>query len=133
MTCVIPCSSSRPANAFAVGDVALHERDLGVGDEPQAAVVGAEVEADDVDALLGEQRARPRAEAAERAGDEEPLAQLKRRVLVDGDGLGVELDRGAALLVRAEAASLDPAERHVHVGAGGLRVDVEDARLQPRS
>ena len=59
---------------LAVDDVALHERDLGVGDEPQAAVVGAEVEADDVDALLGQQRARPRADAAERAGDEEPLA-----------------------------------------------------------
>jgi hypothetical protein len=56
---------------LAVDDVALHERDLGVGCEPQAAIVGAVVEADDVDALLGEERARPGADAPERAGDEE--------------------------------------------------------------
>ena len=61
------------AEPLAVDDVALDERDLGVRDEPQAAVVGAVVEADDADALLGEQRARPGADAAERAGDEEPL------------------------------------------------------------
>src|SRR5207237_5371616 len=39
---------------------------------------------------------------------------------VDRDGLGVELDRGAPLLVRPETAGLDPAEWHVHLGAGGL-------------
>ena len=44
-------------------------------------------------------------------------------VLVDRDDLGVELDRSAALLVRAEARALDPAERDVDVGAGRLRVD----------
>ena len=49
---------ARVASAVAVGDVALHERDLGVRGEPKAAVVRAEVEADDVDALLGEQRRR---------------------------------------------------------------------------
>ena len=51
-------------------------------------------------------------------------------VLVDGHDLGVELARGAALLVRAEARALDAAERDVDVGARGLRVDVEDARLE---
>ena len=60
---------------LAVGDVALHERDLGVGGEPDAPVVGAEVEADDLGALSGELGAGPRADAAERAGDEEPLAR----------------------------------------------------------
>ena len=50
-------------------------------------------------------------------------------VLVDGHDLGVELARRAALLVRAEARALDAAEGHVDVGAGGLGVDVEDARL----
>ena len=69
-----PVLVEQAGERLAVDDVALHERDLGIRDEPQAAVVGAEVEADDVDALLGEQRARPRADAAERAGDEEPLA-----------------------------------------------------------
>ncbi len=64
----------QPRERLPVDDVALHERNLGVGDEPQAAVVGAEVEADDADALLGQQRARPGADAAERTGDEEPLA-----------------------------------------------------------
>ena len=49
---------------------------------------------------------------------------------VDRDRLGVELDRRAALLVRAEAARLDAAERHVHLGARGLRVDVEQPRLR---
>src|SRR5882724_3326788 len=52
----------------------------------------------------------------------------KRRVLVDRYGLRVELDRRAPLLVRAPAGALDAAEGHVHVRAGGLRVDVDDPR-----
>ncbi len=60
---------------LAVGDVALDERDLGVRGEPEAPVVGAEVEADDLGAFGGELRAGPGADAAERAGDEEPLAR----------------------------------------------------------
>ena len=128
MTCVISCSSRTSRERLAVGDVALHERDLGVRRKPEPAVVGAEVEADDLGALRGELGAGPRADAAERAGDEEALAGS--RVDVDRDRLGVELDRGATLLVRAEAARLDAAERHVHVGARGLRVDVQEPCLR---
>src|SRR5438093_4832524 len=57
-------------------------------------------------------------------------ASAKRRVLVDGDLLRVELHRRPPLLVRAPAGALDAAERHVHVGAGGLRVHVQDPGLQ---
>ena len=58
------------------------------------------------------------------------LAARPSGIDVDRDRLGVELDRGAALLVRAEAARLDAAERHVHLGARGLRVDVDQAGLR---
>ena len=125
---MIACSSSSASSAARSVMSPLHDGTLGVGREPQPPVVGAEVEADDLDALLREHGARPRADAAERTGDEEALA--RSRIDVDRDRLGVELDRRAALLVRAEAARLDPAERHVHLGAGGLRVDVEQARLR---
>src|SRR5712692_11309256 len=52
------------------------------------------------------------------------------RILVDGDDLRVELERAPPLLVRAEAGALDPAEGHVHLGACGLRVDVQDSSLE---
>jgi hypothetical protein len=58
---------------LSVDDVALHELDLGVGRQAEAAVVRPEVEADDLDTLLGEQRTGPGADAAERAGDQEAL------------------------------------------------------------
>ena len=74
-----PVLVEQARECLAVDDVALHERDLGVGRESQPPVVGAEVEPDDVDALLGEQRARPRADAAERTRDEEALAALTDR------------------------------------------------------
>src|SRR5206468_3620191 len=51
-------------------------------------------------------------------------------VLVDGDDLRVELERGATLLVGPEAGPLDPAERDVHIRAGGLRVHVQDPSLE---
>jgi hypothetical protein len=59
----------------AVGDVAAHERDLGIRGEPHAPVVGAEVEADDLRAFRSELGAGPGADTAERAGDEKPLAR----------------------------------------------------------
>src|SRR5438094_664416 len=46
-------------------------------------------------------------------------------VLVDGDDLGVELERGAPLLMGPEARALDPPERNVDIRAGGLRIHVE--------
>ena len=70
-----PVLVEQRAEPLAVDDVALDERDLGVGDESEPPVVRAVVEADDLDAFLGEQRARPGADAAERTGDEEALAQ----------------------------------------------------------
>src|SRR4051812_47756274 len=42
---------------------------------------------------------------------------------IDRDHVGVELDRGATLLVRTEAGPLRAAERDVHLGAGSLGVD----------
>jgi len=57
----------------AVDDVALHEWDLRVRHESEPAIVRAVVEADDVRSFRREQGAGPRANAAERAGDEEPL------------------------------------------------------------
>src|SRR3954447_17657118 len=59
-----------------------------------------------------------------------PVTRKRSGILVDGHLVGVELQCRASLLVRAEAGPLDAAERNVHVGTGGLRVDVEDARLE---
>ena len=53
--------------------------------------------------------------------------ELGSDILVDGDLLGVELDRRASLLVRPVPGCLGSAERNVDVRAGGLRVDVDDA------
>src|SRR4029079_18415315 len=53
----------------------------------------------------------------------------KRRVLVDGDGLGIELDGSAALLVRPPRRALETAERDVHVRPRRLRVHVDDPGL----
>src|SRR6266511_3258455 len=52
-------------------------------------------------------------------------------IVVDGDDVGVELHRGASLLVRSEAGALRAAERHMHLRTGRLRVDVQDARAEP--
>src|SRR3954453_19752157 len=52
------------------------------------------------------------------------------RVDIDGDDIGVEVDRGLPLLVRAEAAALDATEGDVHLRACRLRVDVENPRLR---
>ena len=75
-TRVISCSSSARSSALEVGDVAADERDpVGVVAEHEVEPRGvvAEVVADDLVAV-GERRARdPGAEAAEDAGDEEPL------------------------------------------------------------
>src|SRR5438876_173879 len=60
----------------------------------------------------------------------EPECGARSGVDVDGHDVRVELQRGAALLVRAEAAALDPAEGHVHLRAGGLRVHVDQPRLR---
>src|SRR5262249_46534079 len=54
----------------------------------------------------------------------------KRRVLIDRHLLGVELERGPALLVRSPAGALDAAERDVDVCAHGLRVHAQDAGLE---
>src|SRR5262245_9414086 len=54
----------------------------------------------------------------------------ERSVLVDRHRLGEELERGAPLLVRAEAGALDSAKRDVDVCARRLGVDVEDPGLQ---
>src|ERR1039458_9868726 len=51
-------------------------------------------------------------------------------VLVDGDLLGVELDRRSALLVRPIPGVLGPSERDVDVGTRRLGVDVKDPRLE---
>ena len=63
----------RLGHGLPVGDVAAHERDLRVRSKPDTSVVSAEVEADDLRAIGGELGASPRADAAERTGDEEPL------------------------------------------------------------
>src|SRR6266542_6449805 len=63
----------------------------------------------------------------------QPSAPVTRKdssdILVDGDDLRVKLEPGPALLVRAEARALDPAEGHVHVRAGRLPVDPDDPGL----
>lgn len=48
-------------------------------------------------------------------------------VVIDGHDVRVELDRGAALLMRAEPRGFHPAEGHVHLRPGGLRVHMQDA------
>src|SRR5258705_13886151 len=48
---------------------------------------------------------------------------------VDGLGLREEFARGLAPLVRAGAALLRPAERHVVFGRGRLHIHEHDARL----
>ena len=53
------------------------------------------------------------------------------RVLVDGHGLGVEVERGAALLARPVARLLAAPERHVGLAACRRRVDPDHARLDP--
>jgi hypothetical protein len=68
---LIECLGQR----LAVGDVAAHERDLGIRGKPDATVIVAEVEPDDVCSFSRELAAGPRADAAERTGDEEPLAR----------------------------------------------------------
>ena len=77
-TCVISCSSRASAESVAVGDVARHERHalalLLVEDQPEAAVVVTEVVADRVFAVVEQRLDRPRADAAERAGDERAAA-----------------------------------------------------------
>ena len=66
-----------PPERVAVGDVALDERDTRsfvlAEDQPESRVVGAEVEPHRLLAELEERGERPRAEAAERAGDERAL------------------------------------------------------------
>src|SRR5205807_7403963 len=57
-------------------------------------------------------------------------SQRSSDISVDRDLFGVELDRRPALLVRAVAGALRPAERHVHVRPGGLRVDVQNPGLE---
>ena len=78
MTFVIPCSSSVRSTAVEVRDVAGDERDrrqLVVGhDLGQPAPVAAEVVGDDRDAVADERPNRPRADATQGAGDEEPLS-----------------------------------------------------------
>src|SRR5437016_16969 len=59
-------------------------------------------------------------------------SQRSSDIPIDRDFFGVELDRRGALLVRAVTGGLRAAERYVHVGPGGLRVDVQDARLELR-
>jgi hypothetical protein len=70
-----PVPVQRPVERGSVGDVATHDRNLGVGGEPQSVVRGAEIEADDLDVLRGELRAGPGADAPQRARDEEALVR----------------------------------------------------------
>ena len=69
-----PVVVERRAEGCSVGHVSRDERDqrpLLLGqDEPHACVVRSEIEADRLLAELDERLERPRAEAAERAGDE---------------------------------------------------------------
>ena len=69
-----PVAVERRVERRAVDDVAPDDGDVGVGRQPQPPPVLAEVEADDLDALLRKDRTRPRPDAAERTGDEEALA-----------------------------------------------------------
>ena len=68
----------RGADGGELGDVAADEGNPGElvarHDEAEAFRVAGEVERDDRDALANEPAHRPRADAAKRAGDEEPLA-----------------------------------------------------------
>ena len=70
----------RPLELLQVGDVAADEGDLldlvGRRDQLEPVPVVAEVVRDDGDALADEQRRRPGPDAAERAGDEEPVAHV---------------------------------------------------------
>src|SRR5438132_880244 len=63
-----------------------------------------------------------------RAGPVRTMAFMSGRD-VDGLGLREEFARGLAPLVRARAALLRAAERHVVLGRGGLHVHEHDARL----
>ncbi len=77
-----PVLLQRPLDGSEVGDVAGDERDgreLVVGhDLGQPAPVAAEVVGNDGDAVADERPNRPRADATERAGDEEPLLGRRR-------------------------------------------------------
>ena len=132
-TRVISCSSSTRSSAsrsVTSPRTSVHADRVFAEHESQSRGVVPEVVAHDL-VPVGERRPRdPGAEAAEDAGDEEPLAHASGASWYTVTRLGEELERRAALLVRAEARSLDPAERDVDVRARGLRVDVEDARLQ---
>ena len=68
----------RALDRFELGDVAGDEVDpvelLWPHDQPQSVRVGAEVEGRDRHPLVDEQPAGPGADAAERPGDEEPVA-----------------------------------------------------------
>ena len=115
-------------DARRVGDVAADEVDrVDLGGVPisRAAEVVAEIEGDHAGALADE-RDEVHAPMQPRA----PVTNQRVNIVVDGHDLGVELHRRAALLVRAVAGALDPAERDVDVCAGGLRVDVQDPGLE---
>ena len=94
-----PLLVERPLERRQVGDVAGDELDRGelVGghDLLEPAAVAAEVERDDRRPLADERADRPRADAAERARDEEPLAALTRAC-----------STAAPTAARADAASI---------------------------
>jgi hypothetical protein len=78
-----PVVGERVADRLRLDDVALDGGDAvelaGRGDQPEPAVVDAQIERDDGRALARERRDRPGAEAPERAGDEPALRRLRRQ------------------------------------------------------
>ena len=135
-TRVTSCSSSARSSVGEIGDVSRDNRHRGCQrpEDELAAVTGRSPRSKPTtsspsssDACAAQAPRQPRTPVTRTRS---PSTPRERGVLVHGDGLRVELDRCPALLVRPPAGALDAAERHVHVRAGRLRVDVQDPRLQ---